>query len=105
MTQPNMQSLPTLLPKNRGAFTWKIWVAVQKITGRSRQRWAGSGMSVRVGVVMICVARHYSPKYTIHNRKALGRARFHVVNVGLGLDRFGLGLWDHLKLYFHLRPP
>ena len=47
MTQPNMSSLVPLLPPqkaDRGAFTWKIWAPVQKITGRSGQRVARSGI-------------------------------------------------------------
>src|ERR1700683_150809 len=79
ITQPNMSSgVPLLLPKDRGAFTWKIWAAVQKITGRSGQRVAGSGMSASSRVLIVCVARQYSPKYISQNRKAIRRAGFHV---------------------------
>src|SRR3954447_15885037 len=85
MIQPNMSSLVPLLPakkSDRGAFTWKIWAAVQKIAGRSGQRVARSGMgqpSPSAGVtqnrpVMICVLRQYSPKYAIQNRKAIRTA-------------------------------
>jgi hypothetical protein len=82
-----MQSVLLLLPPQktvRGAFTWKIWAAVQEITGRSGQTVAGSGRLAlsAAGTVsrtlMICVARQYSPKYTIQNRKAIRRARFHL---------------------------
>src|SRR6476659_344049 len=87
MTQPNMQSRVPLLPPKVGdgdAFTWKIWAPTQEITGRSGQTVAGSGKVVPVAevtvnrLVVICVARQYRPKYTIQNRKAIRRARFHL---------------------------
>src|SRR5206468_656646 len=34
-----------------------------------------------------------------------GRAPARNVGLGLGPDRFNLGLWDHLKLCVHSRPP
>ena len=86
-----MQSVLPLLPPQkavRGAFTWKIWAPVQEITGRSGQRVAGSGKAappVTVNrLVMICVARQYSPRYTIQNRKAIRRAGFHLGMLGWG---------------------
>jgi hypothetical protein len=84
-----MQSpLPLLPPRDRGALTWKIWAAVQKTTGRRGQSVAGSGMSspwvLENRLVMIWVARQYSPKYTRQNRKAIRAARLH----------FGIFGWD-----------
>ena len=92
MTQPNLVSLLPLLPpkkEDRGAFTWKIWAAVQKITGRSGQRVARSGKlrpapTVVNRLVMICVAKQYSPKYTSQNRKAIRRAGLQLGMLGWG---------------------
>jgi hypothetical protein len=85
-----MQSVLLLLPPQktvRGAFTWKIWAAVQEITGRSGQTVAGSGRLLTGPVnrlMIICVARQYSPRYIIQNRKAICRARFHLGMAGWG---------------------
>src|SRR5579859_1434658 len=88
MTQPNMSSLVPLLPSKKtdsDAFTWKIWAAVHKITGRSGQRVAGSERPKAVNrLPMICVARQYSPKYTRQNRKEIRRAGLHLRMLGWG---------------------
>src|SRR5882757_602300 len=93
MIQPNLVSLLSLLPPkkgDRGAFTWKIWAAVQKITGRSGQRVARSGklrpaLTVTVNrLVMMCVARQYSPKYAIQNRKSIRMAGLQLGMLGRG---------------------
>src|SRR3954465_6978868 len=98
MTQPNMQSeLPLLAPQKtvRDAFTWKIWAPTQEITGRNGQRVAGSGKkpafaAVKVNrLVVICVTRQYSPRYTIENRKAIRRPMFHLGMLGWDWDWVG----------------
>ena len=116
MTQPNMLSgVPLALPQKRDgdAFTWKIWAPTQEITGRSGQTVARSGRKsapVRSGDEL----RSKTIQPQIYHPESKGNPQGQVPprNVGLGLDRFGLeldwfglGLWDHLKLRVHLRPP
>ena len=113
MTQANMSSLVALLPTqkaDRGVFTWRIWAPVHEITERTGQRVAGSGKTdpSSRGEQAGDNLRSKTIQPQIYHPESKGNpegwAPARNVELGLGLGRFGLGLWDRLKLCVHLTP-